>query len=73
MCIIKINPRPPLPLHHRQLSMYDDKEGIVAHEGPNPRVFMDITIGGQAAGRITMELYADTVPKTAEVRGVGWV
>lgn len=48
--------------------MYDDKEGILAHEGPNPRVFMDIAIGGEPAGRIVMELYADTVPKTAEVR-----
>jgi peptidylprolyl isomerase len=32
----------------------------------NPRVFFDITIGGKPAGRITFELYADTVPKTAE-------
>jgi len=32
----------------------------------NPKVFFDITIGGQSAGRITMELYADKVPKTAE-------
>merc|ERR1711941_161306 len=32
----------------------------------NPRVFFDITIGGQAAGRVTMELFADVVPKTAE-------
>ena len=29
------------------------------------KVFFDITIGGAAAGRITMDLYAD-VPKTAE-------
>ena len=33
---------------------------------PNPRVFFDVTIGGQNAGRITIELYADKVPKTAE-------
>ena len=33
---------------------------------PNPTVFFDVTIGGQNAGRITMELYADVVPKTAE-------
>merc|ERR1719282_1660747 len=33
---------------------------------PNPTVFFDITIGGSAAGRITMELFADVVPKTAE-------
>eukprot|EP00249_Psilotum_nudum_P024974 c29338_g1_i2 orf=370-2676(+) len=32
----------------------------------NPRVFFDITIGGEPVGRIVMELYADTVPKTAE-------
>eukprot|EP00850_Spirogloea_muscicola_P014759 SM000108S14203 [mRNA] locus=s108:111897:113475:- [translate_table: standard] len=32
----------------------------------NPRVFFDMTIGGRPAGRITMELYADSVPRTAE-------
>merc|ERR1712151_1269604 len=32
----------------------------------NPRVYFDITIGGAGCGRITMELYADRVPKTAE-------
>ena len=32
----------------------------------NPKVFFDVTIGGQQAGRITMELYADRTPKTAE-------
>lgn len=32
----------------------------------NPRVFFDLSIGGTAAGRVTMELYADTVPKTAD-------
>lgn len=31
-----------------------------------PRVFFDIAIGGQKAGRIVMELYSDIVPKTAE-------
>merc|ERR1740139_20604 len=32
----------------------------------NPHVFFDVTIGGQNAGRITIELFADTVPLTAE-------
>ncbi|XP_024384002.1 peptidyl-prolyl cis-trans isomerase [Physcomitrium patens] len=32
----------------------------------NPRVFFDVTIGGNPAGRIEMELFADTTPKTAE-------
>lgn len=32
----------------------------------NPRVYFDITIGEKSAGRITFELFADSVPKTAE-------
>ena len=31
-----------------------------------PRVFFDISIGGKPAGRLTFELFADAVPKTAE-------
>ncbi|USP77393.1 Bet v 7-like protein [Curvularia clavata] len=32
----------------------------------NPRVFFDVSIGGQPSGRIVMELFKDKVPKTAE-------
>lgn len=32
----------------------------------NPRVFFDIEINGQAAGRIVMELYKNVVPRTTE-------
>lgn len=32
----------------------------------NPRVFFDMTIGGETAGRIVFELYANIVPITAE-------
>ncbi|GMJ12202.1 rotamase cyclophilin 2 [Hibiscus trionum] len=32
----------------------------------NPKVFFDILIGKAKAGRIVMELFADSVPKTAE-------
>jgi len=50
--------------------MYDEKpDNIVVHSGDNPKVFFDVTIGDDDAAvskRIVMELYADTVPKTAE-------
>jgi cyclophilin family peptidyl-prolyl cis-trans isomerase len=33
---------------------------------PRPRVYFDISIDGKPAGRITMELYNDVVPKTVD-------
>ncbi|XP_010432371.1 PREDICTED: peptidyl-prolyl cis-trans isomerase-like [Camelina sativa] len=33
---------------------------------PNPKVFFDMSLGGASAGRIVMELFADTTPDTAE-------
>jgi hypothetical protein len=32
----------------------------------NPRVFFDVAIGGEAAGRVVMELRADVAPRTVE-------
>lgn len=32
----------------------------------NPRVFLDVEIGGEPLGRLAIELYADVVPRTAE-------
>ena len=32
----------------------------------NPHVFMEVSVGGEAAGRVVVELRKDVVPKTAE-------
>jgi peptidylprolyl isomerase len=47
-------------------SLYDDKPlvEVPGASEDNPKVFFDITIGGEPAGRIVMLLYADTTPKT---------
>lgn len=37
-----------------------------AMSSKNPQVFFDLDIGGKPQGRVTFELFADTVPKTAE-------
>lgn len=52
-----------------KLSVYDDKPKLVSAPGSdpnNPKVYFDISIGGESKGRIIMVLYADTTPKTAE-------
>ena len=46
--------------------MADDYTPFHPVNPKNPRVFFDIAIGGQPAGRVEMELFADTCPKTAE-------
>ncbi|KAG5504693.1 hypothetical protein GH5_05317 [Leishmania sp. Ghana 2012 LV757] len=40
--------------------------GINVEKNTNPKVFFEISVDNKSAGRIVMELYADTVPKTAE-------
>jgi cyclophilin family peptidyl-prolyl cis-trans isomerase len=37
-----------------------------AHDPANPKVFLDIQIGGIKAGRLTFELFKNITPKTAE-------
>ena len=32
----------------------------------NPLVYLDVTLGGEALGRLVLELYKDAVPRTAE-------
>jgi len=50
----------------KMAGMYEDKPAVVTSwTGPLPKVFFDITIGGEPKGRITMQLNADVVPKTA--------
>lgn len=41
-------------------------QATAAERKPNPRVFLDMTIGGEPAGRIEIELFANEVPRTAE-------
>merc|ERR1712070_878519 len=44
-----------------------DKASVIPGSSKNnPKVFMDIAIGGEFKGRVLFTLFADTVPKTAE-------
>ncbi|XP_010490044.1 PREDICTED: peptidyl-prolyl cis-trans isomerase CYP19-1-like [Camelina sativa] len=49
--------------YHYVVSPYQQTAAPV---NSNPKVFFDFTVGGRPAGRIAMELYADTTPVTAE-------
>jgi len=48
------------PAGMKQISMTD------ASKATNPKVFLDVTIDGSSPQRITFELFADVVPKTAD-------
>lgn len=50
----------------RATPMADDYKPFYAVNPKNPKVFFEIAFDGKAAGRIEMELFADTCPKTAE-------
>jgi peptidylprolyl isomerase len=50
----------------RAIPMADDYKPFYEVNPKNPKVFFDITLDGKAAGRIEMELFADTCPKTTE-------
>lgn len=47
------------------LSFSDKSKSGMTNEA-NPRVYFDISIGGQFAGRMEFELRQDTVPRTTE-------
>ncbi|KAL4151687.1 hypothetical protein PRNP1_008629 [Phytophthora ramorum] len=52
-----------------KVSMYDDKSTVETEpelDPNNPKVFFDIKIGEEDAGRVVMQLYKDICPKTAE-------
>ncbi|KAG3023971.1 hypothetical protein PC121_g7149 [Phytophthora cactorum] len=52
-----------------KVSMYDDKSTVEAEpevDPNNPKVFFDIKIGEEDAGKVVMQLYKDITPKTAE-------
>ncbi|KAM7236388.1 hypothetical protein CapIbe_012060 [Capra ibex] len=38
----------------------------------NPTAFFDIPVDGEPLGRVSFELFADKVPKTAEEKGFGY-
>jgi peptidyl-prolyl isomerase H (cyclophilin H) len=40
--------------------------GLEVRSPTNPVVFFDVSVGGQEAGRIVIELFADIAPRTAE-------
>merc|ERR1712127_343847 len=60
----RLNLDQALAEHHRAGASHPS--ALRLRGGGNPKVFFDVTIGGASAGRVTMELYADMVPRTAE-------
>lgn len=48
------------------LPVGDPTDALAHHDDTNPIVFLDVSIGPTSAGRITLELFADVCPQTAE-------
>lgn len=44
----------------------DPTDALSHHEDENPIVFLDVAVGSEEVGRITLELFADVCPRTAE-------
>src|SRR3954452_6309685 len=54
------------PTPERVNSMADDYKPFHPVNPKNPKVFFEVAVDGKAAGRVEMELFADTCPRTAE-------
>ena len=54
------------PPHFASPCSGGDSGNMSKDDMDNPRLFFDITIAGEEAGRIVMTLFADVVPKTVE-------
>lgn len=47
------------------LTHFSTQANPISIKMSNPRVFFDVSIGGQPSGRIVMELFKDKVPKVS--------
>jgi hypothetical protein len=57
---------PPFPELKLPTVPFPSFHSIMTSSTARPRVFLDISIDGNAAGRIVIELFSDYAPKTSE-------
>lgn len=55
-----------LLLHDLRLTTPEMPSAIMAATTDRPRVFLDVSIGGDPVGRLTIELFVDKTPRTCE-------